>query len=260
MELLIFSIDCGDYIKTQPIHSACIKRTKQMFGDKFKIFTENDEIVQEAVAFFGKDFLENRKRVNPAYEADLIRLYILWKLPFAWYIDSDYYIQEINCNLEETLKNKIGSINLGGLNNFTNGGVEEGRNYCIKLAQKIKQDVIENGDSLEKTDAYYFKKFNIPCLQVENIIFFHFERWHLFTHSNIFAYSDKGSSLIKTLQKYASEKEIVKIIKNPKIKEKYEFRNIIPMFPDIWGTKEELFKQIKEYNSNAVFLEAKNEF
>ena len=249
--MLVFTIDLfpeNGYMKNKLI-SACIKRDKELFKDNFKIFTPDDELVKEAYSFFGKEIIDKRPCVTLA--ADLIRIYILWKLPDALYIDADVFIQKIDLNL---LKNKYGTINVyANFGMLCNGGTKEGQCYWGDIAGKIKKDLIENGEELEKSilkgDEYYCKLFNINIILEKEIKTTHLTLWcllvknmsgRIFEEKKIFFVSNEICKALKRVKKVS---DIFMVVLNPSLDDNYNYPFEIPMFKDIWKDK----KDFKEY-------------
>lgn len=113
-EITVFSVDLdpSDGYFSSYICSKCMLRMKEILPKaKFKIYTPNDDIVKEALEYFQEhiDFIEkNVCAWNPnctwahALKTDCIRMYILSKLKYHLYFDTDVYIIEDNI-LKENL-------------------------------------------------------------------------------------------------------------------------------------------------------------
>ena len=249
--MLVFTIDLfpGNGYMENKLISACIKRDKELFKDNFKIFTPDDELVKEAYSFFGKEIID--KRPCATLVADLIRIYILQKLPDALYIDADVFIQKIDLNL---LKNKFGTINVyANFGVLYNGGTKKGQHYWRYITEKIKKDLIENGEEQEKgifkMDEYYCKLFNINIIIEKDIKMVHFTRWcllaknmfgRIFEEKKIFFVSNEIYNALRRTEKVS---DIFMVILNPNFDEHYNYPLEIPMFKDIWKDK----KDFKEY-------------
>lgn len=249
--MLVFTIDLfpeNKYMENK-LTSACIKRDKELFKNNFKIFTPNDELVKEAYLFFGKEIID--KRPHATLMADLIRIYILWKLPDALYVDADIFIQKINLNL---LKNKIGTINCWeSFACLSNGGTEEGQNYWKNISEKIKKDLTENGEELEngiiKLDKYYCKMFNIKIITIEELKMLHFERYTLLSKIDLaerrFLFvNNEMYNILKNFKKINNNTSMV--VLEPDFECYYNYPFEIPLFKSIWENKEDFKKYILE--------------
>lgn len=252
--MIVFSIDLhpeDGYVRNEKVNSVCIKRNEDFFGSNYKIFTPEDKIVQDAYDFFGKDLINNRP--YKSFETDLIRIYILWKLESAWYIDADVFIQKkVNLSL---LYKKYGNINCW--NSFfsaSNGGCEEGREYWGELAKKIKQDLEETGDCVEKYDGYYYHKFNMRTEEVPEILIYHFEKFCLFYKKDYFVYLP--NELIK---KVKAKEGYLFISINPDMNTAYFMPDEMPLFKEIWKDVDELKEYIKNVPKQLNLEERKQE-
>lgn len=253
-KMLVFTIDLfpeNKYMKNK-LTSACIKRDKELFKNNFKIFTPDDKLVKEAYSFFGKEVVD--KRSYATLMADLIRIYILWKLPDALYVDADVFIQKIDLSL---LKNKIGTINYWrSFACLSNGGTEEGQNYWKNISEKIKKDLIEDGEEPEKgivkLDRYYCEMLNIKTIFIEELKMVHFERYILlskidFTERKFLFvnYETEIYNILKNLKK--NEKNNISIVVlEPDFESYYSYPFEIPMFKNIWENQEDFKKYILE--------------
>lgn len=250
--MLVFTIDLfpGNKYMENKLVSACIKRDKELFKNNFKIFTPNDKLVKEAYSFFGKEVVD--KRAYATLMADLIRIYILWKLPDALYVDADIFIQKIDLKL---LKNRIGTINCG--NSFaclSNGGTEEGQNYWKDISEKIKKDLIEDGEEPEKgivkLDRYYCKMLSIKTIFMKELNILHFERYILlskidFAERKFLFVNNKMYNILKKLKKNGKNNVSI-VVLEPDFECYYNYPFEIPLFKNIWENREDFEKYILE--------------
>ena len=253
--MIVFSIDLhpeDGYVQNEKVNAACVKRNREFFGNDYKIFTPEDKIVQEAYDFFGRDLVNNRP--HKSFETDLIRVYILWKEESAWYIDADVFIQKkVDLSL---LDKRYGNINSwGSFFSATNGGCEKGRKYWGEIAKKIKKDLIENGDSIEKFDGYYYRKFNMKVEVIPEILIYHFEKVCLFYKKDCFVYLP--DELMK--KRKIRRKDYLFISVNPDINETYSMPDEMPLFKEIWKDTKDFKEYVKNVPKQLSLKERKQE-
>lgn len=261
--MIIFSLDLHpeDGYLNNKIEAACTKRNKELFKEKYKIFTPEDKIVQDAYDFFGKDLINNRP--YKSMETDLVRCYILWKLPEAWYVDADVYF--LNAKDINKVLGKVGGIKSGNcLYSASNGGIEKGMQFWGEIAKKIKEDLIKNGDHAKKFDFYFCDKFNIPdnYISEEYINIFHFEKYLLFRRDHNIKVGDQTFSRIifyeKTnrLKSSGLREGIFFAITNPDPYTFYCGLDTIPVVDGIWKSIEEFQEfaneEAKYYKKDAI--------
>lgn len=243
--MIVFSVDLrpGDgYLKNDQVNKSCIKRNKLLFGNQYKIFTPNDSLVKEAIAFYGEKILNNRPAES--YKCDLIRLYLLWKLEEAWYIDADVFVQKADI---EKIKNNYGCLNcVYAFFSATNGGCQEGREYWGNICKEIKKDLETGEDGFNKRDGYYYEKLNLKTVNIQEIIIFHYEKWIITCgHNNKrkkFIYLKDVSSPLNV----KNDEDLRFVFLNPSYEILYDCPNNIPAFKEIWETEKDVKKYIDE--------------
>lgn len=195
--MTIFTIDTDPeqkFLKNDSVSKVCLERLKDLIKDtdiEFKIFTPEDEIVDECLKKYSNYVRHIKNEVGPGYEpflADLIRIYILSKNKNYLYVDSDIYFQNLNilkyfkeepvaffpysfCGLWSGEHPEGFQIILDRFYKDVNDG---GYQYTLKKFGKIREE-----DYLSDGYAWLYSKFNPKTLgyeqHAESASFFHFD-------------------------------------------------------------------------------------
>lgn len=189
-EITFFSVDLNpsDGYFLSYICSKCILRMKKILPKaKFKIYTPNDEIVKEALEYF-KDYIDFIEKDVISYDpncswahalkTDCIRMYILSKLKYHLYFDTDVYIIEDNV-LKENLTEEAFSY-CGCYSTLWNGS----ELYKFKNLVDYYKDPngVRKLDCIIDSDVLASKDFNLKQV--------YFKQVHYSENSMFYCYND----------------------------------------------------------------------